>query len=601
MEGVNVRGAVQSYCSKLSWQKRFPISIWLPRYRLPFLLHDFIAGLTVALTVLPQGLAYASIAKLPIQYGLYSAYMGCFVYCFLGTSKDISVGPTAIMSLLVATFGKTDPKNPLLHDPAYAVLLAFFAGVVQFMLGFLHLGALTGFISAGVIAGFTSISAITIAFGQVKHILGIHFSSETFLDDLIMTFQHIKETNPWDVVIGICSIVILLALQLLKHREMSWEKDESYTPSRGQLCTWKFLWLIATGRNAVVVVVTALIAWTLQTQGLADKVTVTGPVRQGLPPFQVPDFSKPDLFSVLELGLAMIPLIGFLEAIAIGKSFARQNDYKVEPNQELIALGCCNLAGSFLSAYPVTGSFSRTAINSQSGVKSPAAGVVTGAVVILALSFLTPAFYYIPKSALASVIIVAVLKMVNYKIVLALWKLRKIELLAFAATCISSLFVGVAYGTAIGIAVDLLIMMYYIARPGIKVLEPLSSGQMARPVDVETHVQVRSTAAVVVQLANSVYYPSTEYIVDVLNEQLHEKDYTRPVIVDFSCVSGLDYTIVEGLNDALNDFKKANAELLFACTKPNVKALLQKADLDGMSIHSTVQDALRSLEEKEES
>ncbi|XP_071796463.1 sodium-independent sulfate anion transporter-like [Asterias amurensis] len=599
MEAIRLKIAARNYCSKESWKKRFPISLWLPRYRLPFLLHDVIAGLTVALTVIPQSLAYASIAKLPVQYGLYSAYIGCFVYCFLGTCKDISVGPTAIMSLLVASFGKKDPLNPLLHDPVYAIALAFLSGIVQFILGVLHLGALTGFISAGVLAGFTSISAITIAFGQVRHVLGIKFESDSFYTGLLLTFEHIKETNPWDVIIGLGSMVILLIFQWLKGRATRWEEDDSYTPPTWQLCTWKFLWLIATGRNAIVVLVTSLIAFALETQGLGDKISVTGNVKEGLPPFQPPDFSKPDLFSVIGLGIAMVPLIGFLETIAIGKAFARQNEYRIDANQEFIALGVCNIAGSFLSAYPVTGSFSRTAINSQSGVRTPGAGVITGAVVILALSFLTPGFYYIPKAALAAIIIVAVLKMVNYKIVIALWRLRKIELLGFFATCISSMFIGVAYGTGVGMVLDLFILMYSMARPGIKVVEPLTSEQMTQDMHSTSQIQIRSNSAVIIQVDRSIHYPAAEYIFDTLNEHMQKKDYARPVILDLSFVSELDFTVIEGFHDATNDFKKADVELFFACSKPNITALLLKADIDSMSIYSTVKDALEKIEEKQ--
>ncbi|XP_072044570.1 sodium-independent sulfate anion transporter-like isoform X2 [Amphiura filiformis] len=591
---VALRDGAANYCSLSAWKRRFPLSIWLPKYKASYLLSDIIAGFTVGLTVIPQALAYASIAKLHIQYGLYSAFMGCFVYFFLGTSKDVSVGPTAIMSLLVSMYGEKDPNDKELHLPEYAVLMAFICGCIQFALGFFHLGALTGFISSAVIAGFTSASAITIAMGQVKHILGQSFHGDTFLDDIILTFKHIKEVNGWDVLLGVSSMVILYLLQKVKNDAVKWEKDEDYTPTTSKLLAWKFLWFVGTSKNAVIVIMTAIIAWTLEYTHKSGKIALTGNVTEGIPMFEPPEFGIPDVFQVLNVGIVIIPLIGYLEAISIGKSFGRQNNYKVEPNQELIALGICNVAGSFVSSYPVTGSFSRTAINSQCGVKTPAGGLITGGLVLLSLQFLTPAFYYIPKASLAAVIIMAVIKMVNYRIFIALWKVRKLDLLVLIITFIMCLCIGVAYGTLIGIGVDIMILLYPIARPRIRHVDPSARQHY----DITPKAQIYRDSVLVFEVDRSMRFPASEYIVESLYQLSLGVPHPKPVILDFTHVTGVDYTMIESLHDALEDFGKAGIKLVFCSVKDEIKDQFLAYDLKSLVVYSSYESAIQGLAEE---
>ncbi|XP_072043025.1 sodium-independent sulfate anion transporter-like [Amphiura filiformis] len=545
----SVQNVISSYCSMDSWKRRVPILNWLPKYQLNYTVSDAIAGLTVGMTIIPQGLAYASIAKLSIEYGLYSAFMGSFMYFFLGTSKDVSVGPTAIVSLLVATYGKSLGDGSGLNDPSYAVTLAFFCGLVQFLLGALHLGSLTGFISNAVIMGFTFASVITIGFGQVKNVLGISFDSSGFIDDLRYTFQYITDTNPWDLLLGVGCMIALLLLEHLKSSSTEWEKED-YVPTMPQNGIWKFLWFVGTARNAIIVLLTGLIAWSLDEGGLSEYITITGEVTEGLPKPKVPDFTAPDLLEVLSIAIGFVPLIAFLETIAVGKSFGRQNSYKVDSNQELIALGVGNLAGSFFQAYPTGGAFSRSAIQSQSGAKTPAAGVVCGAVVLIALAFVTPAFYFIPKAALAAVIIMALVRMINIQSIVNLWIIRRVDLVPFAVTFILSLIMGVEYGTLIGVGVDLIILLYPMARPGMDVINPSvtesSKYDEERP---ETEEEKKSysggTPTVVVKVDRSMRYPASDYIVDKLTEIREAREYARHVVVDFTCVTGIDSTMVE--------------------------------------------------------
>nr|XP_044600229.1 sodium-independent sulfate anion transporter isoform X2 [Equus asinus] len=360
-------------CSPAAVQRRLPILAWLPDYSMQWLKMDFIAGLSVGLTVIPQALAYAEVAGLPPQYGLYSAFMGCFVYFFLGTSKDVTLGPTAIMSLLVSCY--------TFHEPAYAVLLAFLSGCIQLAMGFLRLGFLLDFISCPVIKGFTSAAAVTIGFGQIKSLLGLQNIPRQFFLQVYHTFRNIGETRVGDAVLGLVCMVLLLVLKLMRdhvppvHPEMP----------PGVRLSHGLVWTATTARNALVVSFAALVAYSFEVTGYQPFI-LTGEIAEGLPPVRTPPFSVTtangtvsftEMVQDMGAGLAVVPLMGLLESIAVAKSFASQNNYRIDANQELLAIGLTNMLGSLVSSYPVTGSFGRTAVNAQSGVCTPAGGLVT--------------------------------------------------------------------------------------------------------------------------------------------------------------------------------------------------------------------------------
>ncbi|XP_054461207.1 sodium-independent sulfate anion transporter isoform X2 [Anoplopoma fimbria] len=456
------RLSARGCCSSSTLKAWLPILSWLPRYKLEWLQMDLLAGLTVGLTTVPQALAYAEVAGLPVQYGLYSAFMGGFVYTLLGTSKDVTLGPTAIMSLLCASVVGGQPHR--------AVLLSLLCGLIQAGMALLRLGFLLDFISFPVIKGFTCAAAVTIGFGQVKNILGLQGVPQEFFLEVYYTFYKIPEARIGDVVLGLLCLALLVMLLFMK---TSLGSEDAPTCSR---VARKLVWIVATMRNAVVVVAASLVAFSWNAYG-HPVFTVTGKTCQGLPPFRPPPTSDTtangtvvsfgEIVEAFGGGLAVIPFMGLLESIAIAKAFASQNDYRIDANQELLAIGVTNILGSFVSAYPVTGSFGRTAVNSQTGVCTPAGGIVTSVIVLLSLAFIMPAFYYIPKASLAAVIICAVAPMVDYRVVAKMWKIRKLDLLPFVVTFLMS-FWQVQYGIVGGIAVSGALLLYNTARPQIK-------------------------------------------------------------------------------------------------------------------------------------
>ncbi|XP_051491118.1 sodium-independent sulfate anion transporter isoform X9 [Apus apus] len=294
-----------------------PALRWLPRYSLAWLQLDLMAGLTVGLTVVPQALAYAEVAGLPLQYGLYSSFTGCFVYCFLGTAKDVTLGPTAIMSLLVSSYA--------FHEPVYAVLLAFLSGCIQLAMGLLHLGFLLDFISCPVIKGFTSAASITISFNQVKNILGLQGIPRQFFLQVYETLRRIGETRAGDAVLGLACLAALAGLQAMKSRL---PRAAGAEPLAARV-SYLIVWTTATARNALVVLFAGLVAYSFQVMG-SQPLTLTGSIPRGLPAFRLPRFSMAapngtvpfrSMVEDMGVGLAVVPLMGLLETIAIAKAF----------------------------------------------------------------------------------------------------------------------------------------------------------------------------------------------------------------------------------------------------------------------------------------
>ncbi|XP_040979823.1 sodium-independent sulfate anion transporter isoform X3 [Aquila chrysaetos chrysaetos] len=625
---------------------RLPVLRWLPRYSLAWLQLDLIAGLTVGLTVVPQALAYAEVAGLPLQYGLYSSFMGCFVYCFLGTAKDVTLGPTAIMSLLVSSYA--------FHEPVYAILLAFLSGCIQLAMGLLHLGFLLDFISSPVIKGFTSAASITISFNQVKNILGLQGIPRQFFLQVYETLRRIGETRAGDAVLGLACLAALAGLRVMKSRLPRAAPAEPlavrasylivWTSATGALAipcplssrghpswglvslgqgrdslkvvkprwagaeTWRWVgedkvprmvlllcmplpkaWetsaaqvpppaippappgsgqvftvaLSAAACNALVVLFAGLVAYSFQVMG-SQPLTLTGSIPQGLPAFRLPRFSvaAPNgtvpFWSMVEdmgVGLAVVPLMGLLETVAIAKAF-----------------GFANILGSFVSSYPITGSFGRTAVNAQSGVCTPAGGLVTGTLVLLSLAYLTSLFYYIPKAALAAVIISAVVPMFDAGIFRTLWRVKRLDLVPLCVTFLLC-FWEVQYGIVAGVLVSGILLLYSIARPPIKV----SEGD-----------------ALLVQPGSSLHFPAIEYLRDVVcSRALAAASPSRSIVLDCCHISSIDYTVVVGLAELQQELRKHGLSLAFCSLQDPVLQVLLSADLEGFQHFPSWEEAER--------
>ncbi|KAJ8283189.1 hypothetical protein COCON_G00020390 [Conger conger] len=551
--GGSVRDRLAACFSMATLKKWLPILGWLPRYNLTWLQMDLIAGATVGLTTVPQALAYAEVAGLPVQVGLYSAFMGVHLLRF----RDVEGHHAGPHRHHVPAVLLLRPPGPRVRRAADLPLRG-------------HTG-LHGHPQAGFPPGLHLIVH--------PNLLGLRDIPQQFFLQVYYTFRSLPQARVGDAVLGLFCLVLLVSLTVMK-RTLGPGSDDLPVHARPRAARG-LVHGLATVRNALVVVTATCVAYSWELSG-HHSFTITGETAQGLPPFQPPPFSETmangtvihfsEIAQDLGAGLAVIPLMGLLESIAIAKAFASQNDYRIDGNQELFATecGCChgggggwarwfvliggfpsagltNIMGSFVSAYPVTGSFGRTAVNSQSGVCSPAGGVVTGVVVLLSLAFLMPLFCYIPKASLAAVIICAVAPMLDLCVVPRIWAVRRLDLLPFLVTFLLSFW------------------------------------------------QVSDHDILVIELNSGLNFPATEYISKVLYTEALLGSSARSVVLDCGHMSSLDVTVVEELRDLLRQFELRGAGLVFCGLSHAMLEVLLAAELPGLKHTESVEAALQAL------
>ncbi|XP_012273496.1 sodium-independent sulfate anion transporter [Orussus abietinus] len=542
-------------------KKRVPIFSWLPQYDSEKFFSDIIAGITVGLTVIPQGLAYATLAGLEPQYGLYSAFMGAMVYVLFGSCKDITIGPTALMALMTHEYVQG-------RNVDFAILLAFLTGCMQLLMAFLRLGVLIDFISIPVTVGFTSATSVIIVVSQLKGLLGLKITASGFLETLAKVFQNIGHVNLWDTGMSLSCIIVLLLFRKMKDLRLCKRGEK---PTRRQQVAMKTIWLTSTARNAIIVVVCSTIAYKMEGNSRAQAYfALTGPVKSGLPPFGLPPFTTEvrnrtlgflEMCTELGPSIVLVPIIGVLGNVAIAKAFA--NGDNVDATQELLTLGICNVLGSFASAMPVTGSFSRSAVNHASGVRTPMGGIYTGLLILLALSLLTPYFHYIPKASLAAVIICAVIYMIEYEVVKLMWRSSKKDLIPTFATFVFCLIIGVEYGILVGVSINLMFLLYPSARPTIHVEKCLTEA---------------NAEYLLVTPGNSMYFPAIDFIKQCVGQAGRKEGSSQlPVVVDCRYVLGADFTAAKGISALISEFKNRKQGLYFYNPRSDVVAVMKGA------------------------
>jgi sulfate permease, SulP family len=505
-----------------------PILTWLPAYNRKHLKGDVSAGITVGIMLIPQGMAYAMLAGLPPIYGLYAALVPQFIYAFFGTSRQLGVGPVAMDSLLVAVavsqFAQAGSENYIIM----AVLLAFMVGLIQLMMGIMKLGFLVNLLSHPVISGFTSAAALIIGFSQLKYLLGVDLPRSQYLHEILWNaFQHISETNLISLLIGMTGILIIAGMKKIK----------SAIPA-----------------PMVVVVLGIIVVWLFGLDSVG--VAIVSEVPAGLPGFQVPDLDTVSI-SQLFASAMTIALVAFMEAIAVAKAIhTRHNDYKIDSNQELIALGMANFVGSFFQSFPVTGGFSRSAVNDQAGAKTNLAAIISALFVMLTLLFLTPLFFYLPQAILASVIMMAVFKLISVKDAIDLWKNKhRRDLFILLITFFATLSSGIQTGIFTGVFVSVAGLLYDTMYPEVII----NSCKFKLPSNV---LLIRFDERL--YFGNSNYFiEKTESLADEFISNFIEKGIRNKfIILDGSAIHHIDSTGEKALNYVIDDFKSKNFEVL---------------------------------------
>ncbi|XP_076168047.1 epidermal stripes and patches [Ptiloglossa arizonensis] len=553
------RRRFRSTCTKKTVYKRLPILRWLPRYSGPDALGDLVAGVTVGLTVIPQSLAYANVAGLPPQYGLYGSFLGCFIYVIFGSCKDTPLGPTAIISLL------TYQTVAHLDAPVqYAILLCFLSGIIELLMGIFGLGFLVDFVSGPVSSGFTSAVALIIVTSQIKDILGIPAKGSQFLEMWKSLAGQVHKTSAWDAALGVTCIALLLLLRLLATYSIG-PKDEELQTSKYRIIN-KLIWLIGTSRNAFLVILCGLLGYSFSKE---SPFKLVGYIPGGLPTVQLPAFSYTkndnitvsfvDMISNLGSGILVLPLISLMEDIAICKAFSTGKS--VDATQELIAIGIANIGNSFVQAFPSTGSLSRSAVNNASGVRTPMGGIYTGALVILALLFLTPYFSYIPRATLAAIIIAAVIFMVEVKVVKPMWRTKKSDLIPGLGTFIACLLLQLEIGILCGIGINILFILYHAARPKIS---------------VEKLTTRHGIQYLMLTPDRCLIFPSVDYVRNLVTKYSQRAgSVATPVVIDCSHIYGADFTAATVIETLTKDFASRGQPLFFYNLKPSVYAVFE--------------------------
>ena len=483
-------------------KRRFPIVSWLPKYTFKDLKGDIIAGISVAFTIVPQGLALALLAGLPAHYGLYTSFIGCFAYAIFGTCKDVSVGPTSILAILIAPYVAIGGVD-------YAIILSFLIGFLMLILGILNLGFVVDFVSFPVISSFSSAAAISIAVAQLKGFFGLHYEATQFFSNLTGLFSQIDQINFYDTILGFFCLLFLLPLQHFKDFNLPNDTKTRIILNK----IWK---ITVTSRNAIIVLTCSLI------ENKTHLFSVNQNIRFGLPPFALPPFEtqfngtvkKPtDILNDLIPGVFIITMVGLLETVAVSKVFMANKKY--DATQDMIALGLCNIAGSFFFAFPAVGSFSRSAVNHNSGVCTLLGGILTGTLVILSLLILAPYLESIPITTLSSIIIAAVLPMIKFDDIQTIFKANLIDAFSYFITLSACLIISLEYGICFGIIFSLLILLYQIARPRITIVSRMTT---------------TGDSFMYIKPDRSILFPSVEYVKVKITKALASSDPRSNVV-----------------------------------------------------------------------
>ena len=561
--------------------KYLPILDWGRRYKGETFVNDGIAAVIVTIMLIPQSLAYALLAGLPPQVGLYASILPLVAYAIFGTSRAMAVGPVAVISLMTAVAAGKIAAQGSPEYIAVALLLALISGIMLLVMGLLRLGFIANFLSHPVISGFITASGILIAVSQLKHILGIQASGHNLIEMVQALVSNLPQTNGPTVIIGVISTAFLF-----------WVRG-NFKPLLMKFGISERLATIGTKVGPVRAVVVAILV--VASLGLADKgVKIVGDIPKGLPVLSVPEFDLGLWRSLLASSL-IIAVIGFVESISVAQTLAAKRRQRIDPDQELIGLGAANIAGAFSGGYPVTGGFARSAVNFDAGAETPAAGAMTAIGIALATLFLTPLLYFLPIATLAATIIVAVLSLVNIADIREAWTYSKADFAAMMATIILTLTVGVEAGVLSGVVLSIALFLFRSSRPHFAVVGQVRDSEHFR--NIARHDVITNPRVLTLRIDESLYFANARYMEDAVYDLISDKPQIEHVILMCSAVNDIDLSALESL-EAINDrLKTANIKFHLSEVKGPVMDRLEKShllkELTG-KVHLSQLDAIKA-------
>jgi SulP family sulfate permease len=542
-----------------------PVLDWGARYDRATFVSDGIAALIVTLMLIPQSLAYALLAGLPPEVGLYASVAPLLLYAVFGTSRALAVGPAAVTSLMTAA---AIGQHAAAGSPAYwtaAITLAFLSGAMLLAMGLLRLGFLANFLSHPVISGFITASALLITASQLKTLMGVTADGHSLLELLWALAHQVPNTHVLTLAVGIAATAFLF-----------WVRKGLKPLLVRMGIAAKAADVITKAGPVVAIAVTTGLAWALGWQ--AQGMRIVGTIPQGLPPLTLPSWDLA-LWRELAVPALLISVVGFVESVSVAQTLAARRRQRIEPDQELVALGASNLSAAFTGGLPVTGGFSRSVVNFDAGAQTPAAGVYTAIGILLATLVLTPALYYLPQATLAATIIVAVLSLVDFGVLRRTWAYSKPDFVAVAATLGATLALGVETGLVVGVAVSLALYLFRTSRPHIATVGRVPGTEHFRNVlrhDVQVDPEILS-----LRVDESLYFANARALEDKINDAVAEQPALRHVILQCSAINDIDASALESLEAIEHRLSAAGIALHLSEVKGPVMDRLQNTDFLG--------------------
>jgi SulP family sulfate permease len=536
---------------------------WLGSYNRAMFASDALAAVIVTIMLIPQSLAYALLAGLPAEMGLYASILPLIAYAIFGSSRTLSVGPVAVVSLMTATaVGKIASSGSLGYASA-AIAMALLSGMMLIGMGLLRFGHLANLLSHPVVSGFITASGIIIALSQLRHIFGIEAHGETLPTLLHTLAQGMSAMNTVTLLTGGAALAFLFWVRggfapLLRRIGFS-------ASTAGMLAK--------TGPVLVIVATTlASVALGFESRGVA----LVGEVPSGLPAFSLPTIDLA-LWRELAVSALLISVIGFVESVSVGKTLAAKRRQRVDANQELVALGAANMASAVSGGFPVTGGFSRSIVNFDAGAHTQLASVLTAAGIAIAALTLTPVLYYLPKATLAATIIVAVTSLIDAKLLTLAWRYSRADFTAVAVTIAATLLLGVELGVLSGIAVSIALHLQKTSQPHIAIVGQVPGTEHFR--NVERHQVITHPSIVSMRIDESLYFANAGYMENAIYALIAERnDELKHIILQCTAVNEIDLSALEALEAVTERLTEQGIQLHLSEVKGPVMDALKRSD-----------------------
>ncbi|RII83079.1 SulP family inorganic anion transporter [Neopusillimonas maritima] len=559
---------------------------WLAHYQKTKLPGDLTAGLIVTVMLIPQSLAYAMLAGLPPEIGLYASVLPLVAYALLGSSMTLAVGPVAVASLMTASALQPLAQPGSEQYVVLAATLAFLSGIMLLAFGLLRLGFLANFLSHPVISGFISGSAILITVSQLKHLFGLTTNAGNVFQEVYQLLALLPQANPATTALGLGTLIFLFfartylsgVLQKIGLKQKTASLISRLAPM-----------------VAVIVSIITVAQWDLAAEA---GVAIVGEVPAGLPSLNVlvPNMNH---LAALWLPALLISLVGFVESVSVAQSLALKRQERIQPNRELLGLGAANMASALSGGYPVTGGFARSVVNFAAGANTPLAGVISAVLMAIVIASLTGLFHHLPQAVLSATIIIAVTALVDFSTFKAAWQYDRADALSLVVTLIGVLLLGVEAGVLIGVALSLAVLVWRSSRPHIAIVGRVPGTEHFR--NVRRHKVDTLPNLLALRVDESLFFANASLVQSHIERCVAANPKVEYVLLLCPAVNQIDSTALEALTQLQESLSAKGIQFMLAEVKGPVMDRLHETHLgralEGL-IFLSAHDAFKFVEER---